>query len=261
MFNRHKSKRLIFLNSIESIQESKFYRLEDDQIRHFKKVLRIEWGESVNVTDGNGNLYEATLEQDASRGGVTIHKKLKSESKPQEIRIHLGFAKNSTMDFVAEKSAECGASSIQAVITSRSVVRPKKSETDKYIHRWQRLANEACEQSERLFQMKVFEPLEWNQWLTQQSKNLSQAARIVFVSEMRNESTHADLIKNSIRDLAIVKNKPIDILFGPEGGFSEEEMNAITDIGFKACSLGSKVYQVETAVVVGVTLVQFSSLI
>lgn len=262
MTERHQSKRFILLNrsdiSTSELKSGVFYRLSDDQVKHFKKVLRLEWGTEVYLADGCGFVYNATIEQENDKGGVRIGSLFKSETNKNEIVLHLGFSKNSTMDFVIEKAVECGVSQVIPIVTSRSVVRPKKDELDKYCTRWKKIANEACEQSERSISLKISKPIEWNDWVQSEKKKSVESLKIAFVSEMRLEESNENLLKNTWKTLKSSKSHKVDFCIGPEGGFHLDELEDLKAANFTFCSLGSKVYRVETASIVASTLVQLS---
>ncbi len=258
MSERHQSMRTILIPQKKSYKAGDFINLSKEHTRHLVQVLRLEWGTPIRVCDGFGSTFSGILEQRSSVG-VLIQKLEIKETRKLEVTLHIGFAKNNTIDRVIEKAAECGITRVQPVVTSRSVVRPKSVEGEKYLSRWQKTADEACEQSERAFQMQVLPPLEWKKWIQQVTD--SQSRKFAFVSETRALKNGDEQIQDTWSALKNEPSKDIEIIIGPEGGFSVAELEELKSIHFSFSSLGSKVYKVETACVVASTLVQLSTII
>jgi 16S rRNA (uracil1498-N3)-methyltransferase len=230
--------------------------LDEDKTKHLRKVLRMEWGEAVLVTDGNGRLREGTFEKSGDLGVLKLGSVIREEPTPAPVVLAICLPKNATMDWVVEKSVECGVTKVVPIISSRSVVRPKAADASKYVRRWQAIMDGAVEQSERLWRPEVLSPQPWNTWMAGLAKDAGDLRKLAFVSELRSERGDTEALTFSWQ--AVQGLSGVCVLVGPEGGLSDEERSDLGDHGFQALSLGRSVLRVETAVVSVLTLVRLS---
>jgi 16S rRNA (uracil1498-N3)-methyltransferase len=246
-------KRVLVTEAASQPEGTGLVRLEAEKLKHLRKVLRMEWDESVLVTDGSGRLFEAALEKIGDQGGVRLNAKIREEKPGQEPILFLALSKNSTMDAVVEKAVECGVSAIVPIVSSRSVVRPDSREIEKYTRRWQLIMDGAVEQSERLWRPIVEAPVSWREGLAK----YSDARGFAFVSELRAEESQ-DGLARTLEALRSAKDQRVRLMIGPEGGFTEQERSEMKQAGFQELSLGRAVLRVETAVVGALMLLRAS---
>jgi 16S rRNA (uracil1498-N3)-methyltransferase len=233
-------------------------QLDADKVKHLRKVLRMEWGEPVLATDGAGKLNEAVLEKSGDRGVLRLGALVREEAAPAPVELAVCLPKNATMDWVVEKSVECGVTRIVPVVSSRSVVRPKPDESVKYVRRWQAIMDGAVEQSERLWRPEVSAPLAWRDWVARLEARAEAARKIAFVSELREARGDAEALDATWTALRKPGPAPVFLVIGPEGGMAEEERSELSGLGFEELSLGRTVLRVETAVIAALTLVRLS---
>lgn len=254
--DRHYSRRWLLLPE-NSLQEGKFFPLEDVKMAHLRKVLRLEWEETVCVLNGKGKVYEAVFTQLGKAGGVQVGRMLKDDPEDIPIVLYIGLAKNQTMEWLIEKATECGVSAVVPFIASRSVVKPGQGEESKYAKRWQSIADASIEQSERLWRPLIHAPRRWNE-IIHELTNDEAGNCVVFSSEMRDQASENIHLTHAWQSLRRNKQKKLSIVIGPEGGFSGPELQEFKDQGFELLSLGSSVYRVETAVILALSLAQWA---
>lgn len=251
--------RHVLLSEAAHAHSGSLVSLEDEKVKHLRKVLRMDWDEKVRVIDGAGRLFEGSLEKKGSGGVIRLGEVLRSEQKAHPLELVIAMAKNNTMDWLVEKAVECGVTAIHPIVSSRSVVKPGHSEAGKYVRRWQAIMDGAVEQSERLWRPIVSEPVQWDSYF---AKKRSDFQSIVFVTEFReNGQSDEQTMTDCWNKLSHARGKPTQILIGPEGGFSEQELEDVSRNGFLSVSLGSTVLRVETAVVAALTLARASRFI
>lgn len=259
---RHRATRWVLAPSAQEARLGGFAPLDDEKLQHLRKVLRMEWDEPARALDGAGRAFEARLEKRGSSGGLRLESLLREELQPVALELDICMAKNATMDWIIEKAVECGAARIVPIVSSRSVVKPHSGEADKYVRRWQAIADAAVEQSERLWRPLVALPVAWQDWLRPNNELQSFA----FVSETRADLQGAPeaeeaALSRGWRDMGASRGRPVRALIGPEGGLSEQERADLRQAGFVELSLGGSVLRVETAVVAALTLLRVSRII
>lgn len=244
----------VLLPALPSGAKNSLYRLDARKAQHVRKVLRMEWGESLRVTDGKGSVYAARLEQSGDDAAVAIESLIRSDSEPHLTQLFIGLAKNNTMDWLVEKAVECGATKITPVVVTRSVVRPKADELEKYQERWQAIIDGAVEQSETPWRPMIDAPMSWKEF--KKAAESTRCAKFSFQSELRDESEKENLTP-TWSALQAASKGGIQLFIGPEGGFDEEERADFKAAGFEALTLGNTVLRVETAVISSLSLIKF----
>ena len=135
--NRHAARRWILVPEADKDNAGAVVYLDSDKIKHLRKVLRMEWDEEIRALDGNGRVFQATLEKASDGGAVRLNELLRQDPAPQDLELVICLPKNTTMDWVVEKAVECGVTRVTPIVSSRSVVRVDPKETEKYVRRWQ----------------------------------------------------------------------------------------------------------------------------
>lgn len=253
---RHHAARTVLVPEAAAAGSGRFVALAGASLHHLVKVLRLEWGSAIRAVDGAGGLFEAELARENGRGGIRLGKLLHRDPKPTVAELWICLPKSSTMDWIVEKAVECGATAVVPVVSSRSVVRPDPKESEKYVGRWQKIMDEATEQSGRTWRALVRPPAAWP--AIGEASGSGGGASFAFVSELRESEDAERLFGESWKKLQANGKAPMRILIGPEGGFSPDEREEMGKSGFEELSLGKTVLRVETAVVAALTLVRLS---
>lgn len=148
-----------------------------------------------------------------------------------------------------QKGTEVGVSAFVPVITQRSLVRNAKSAANKR-ERWERIITEAAEQSGRGRLPRLHEPLLFAEALARAAS--SDCTLIPW------EKATAGTLRAALRKLPDDLRQPIIALFiGPEGGYSEEEIDQATTAGAIPVTLGRRILRTETAAVVAAAVVLY----
>ena len=212
---------------------------------HIRTVLRLKAGDNIQVLDGKGSLYEVQLtdvKAQLVKGEIITSEKVNTESP---LKIHLGqsLIKGNKFDDVLRKSVELGVETITPLMTERTVV---KSDSDKKIARWQKIAKESCKQCGRSSIPNVSKSVIKLDVFCQQR---SEADLKLMFWELESE--------NGLKD--INPEKPpssVSVLIGPEGGFTIEEVKTARSHGFQTVGLGPRILRAETAPLVVLSLLQ-----
>jgi 16S rRNA (uracil1498-N3)-methyltransferase len=149
------------------------------------------------------------------------------------------------MDWLIEKAAELGVTSIQPLMTERSVLRLADARADKKIAHWQSVAISACEQCGGNRVPLVHPVRTLAQWLPAYRLGLAEDAAPLLLS-----------LREGTQSVRQWSSTPVPVLFlsGPEGGLSPSEENAALAAGFQAATLGPRVLRSETAALTALAL-------
>jgi 16S rRNA (uracil1498-N3)-methyltransferase len=221
--------------------------LDDFAARHLAQVLRAKVGDKIILFNGDGFDYEAEIKH-VDRRDVSVEI-LNQSANPNEskIRIHLfqALSSNEKMDLVVQKAVELGVQAITPIIASRSQMRLKDEKRDKKLQHWQQIAISACEQSGRAVIPNVY-PVSL---LTESMNQIDDAALNIMLDPEA---------KTQLNQLASMDTPShINVLIGPEGGFSEDEIQLCQSKKVITLSLGPRILRTETAPIATLALLQY----
>jgi len=205
--------------------------LQGDEARHLARVRRVEVGQVVELFDGRGANFRAEVE-DLGRGHVDLRVVgPKSQARPPALTLSLASAvpKGDRFDWLVEKATELGVARLTPLTTERSVVDPRSAKLD----RLRRVVVEASKQSRRDLLMELDRPIEWPALL----KSAGADHRLLAHPGGRPIAGVGGFRRGESALLAI----------GPEGGFSDLEVEQAISAGWQAVSLGPTTLRVETA--------------
>ncbi len=241
-----------FFVDVENIIEQENYIRMDDQEdrKHILKVLRLNIGDCVEISDGCGYVYIAEI-QSISESAIDLKllEKRKSEAEPDvKITLFQSIPKSDKMEIIIQKTVELGITEIVPVISQRTVVRLHSKNEQKKLERWRKIASEAAKQCKRGIIPNVHPPISFEQMLEQ----ICQYDFVVIPYEKEKELGLKDLLKN--RGPAW---KKIGIVIGPEGGFAEEEISTAKRAGAVSVTLGPRILRTETAGFVALSIFMY----
>ena len=152
------------------------------------------------------------------------------------------------MDGLVRQLTELGITSWVPFTAARSIPRPPKKRMDSRLDRWRKITAEALKQCRRGRTVNISAPMSFESILAQ---GADFDCRIIFWEEA---SVSLDELEKSKPNQ---KPRKIITLFGPEGGFTREEVTSAKAAGFASASLGPRILKAETATIAGCTLLQF----
>ncbi len=202
-------------------------RLSEDEGYHVHKVLRGRGGDRIEAVDSAGRLFVAEL----TGGGEArvLEERFVSGSLEGEITLYQAVPKGRHMDLVVEKATELGVGRIVPLMTERGVVRLSKG--DGKVRRWQRVAGAAARQSLRLRIPEVTEAVSFSEAVREAGE--------------RGVLLHNEAGLPPLEDM--VEGGEVSLFVGPEGGFSEGELEVARAAGLSLASLGPYRLRSETA--------------
>lgn len=205
--------------------------LSDSDYYHIQTVMRMKTNDEVEVVYNN-TLYICGLDIN-NEIIVKIKKEVENIKKDINVTLILPLLKEQKMDLIIQKSTELGVKKIVFLNTERTIVKIEEKKKIDKLNRWYKIAKEASEQSKRL-DIPVIE-------LKESFKDIKNIEGINVVCDTKeNKKT----IKNTLK--TIDKYGTINIVIGPEGGLSDNEIKYLNEIGFDSVSLGNRILRVET---------------
>ena len=220
--------------------------VEGDEAIHIARVLRLEKGDSIEITSGNGRVYRAGIESVAKKSiEVFIMEELEITGEPKtDVTLFIGLTKATKLELVIQKAVELGVCAIVPVIMERCVVKIK--DEDSKTQRFRRIASEATKQCKRSRVPYVSDPVSFEE-AVKMLKNC-ELCFVPYESEMNTE------IK-SVFDGGKVKSA--GFIIGPEGGFSDFEADLLKKNGIQTVTLGKRILRMETAAIAVLSVVMY----
>ncbi len=210
-----------------------FFKITDSELKHLR-VCRIKKGEEIGVIF-EGSLYRCVLKDINRKEALCeILEKVEIELPSVKLTLFQAVPVNlKTFEFILQKATELGIESVVPVITGRSF--QDLSVIKKKFERWEKIIREAMKQSRRPEELKLEEP--------------------VHISDINAEADLNILLDNfsakkSISEISFKGIETVSYVVGPEGGFSEEEINMLVSKGFTPVKLRTFVLRTETASIV-----------
>ncbi len=217
--------------------------LSDQQQHYLYRVLRLGVGQQVLVLDGLGHQWIATLTTTVGVAAIAPAPP-SPQATPAPITLAIALPKGNGFDEVVRQTTELGVTTLQPVISDRTLAQPNP----KKLERWQRIAAEATEQSERLLLPVILPPRPWRDYLQQSEPG----QRWICVARGGAQGDAPHLLAAA---LASDPHRPAAIATGPEGGWTEAEVEAAIAVGFEPVSLGPHILRAVTAPLAALTLV------
>lgn len=233
----------------KSEQQDSIFSITGPDARHIKTVLRMKPGDKIGLFDGQGFEYEAKIVAcSPGRVDVSLIRRFSSTSEsPLKITVAQAFLKEKKMDGLVRQLSELGIVKWIPFIAERSVPRPDKKQLSARAKRWGKIAKEALKQCKRGRIMEIGNTVSFEEML-----NLGQFCDLkVAFWEDELQPVHADLPRPSHQINSVFA------LIGPEGGFTQKEIEKAGDQGFITVGLGPRILRAETATVAACVLLQY----
>ncbi len=206
---------------------------------HLFRVLRVKSGQEFEVV-AEGVIRLGTVVF-ASEDKVEFHlsEEIVSPVLP-EVAVYLSLFKFDRLEWALEKLTELGVARIIPTIAQRSGHHLIKAAATR-LPRWRKIVHEAAQQSRRITPPEIAEPTALKQIVA-----AAQGSRIVL-----SETEKSASLKSALAGCP----PPLSLAFGPEGGWTAEEVTLFHNAGWKSASLGHTILRAETAAIAAVAVV------
>jgi len=218
--------------------------LDKAAAHHLSRVLRIKHQQHVCLFNGDGFNYVAEIQIDKKKVFADILNKENNQNISNiNITLLQGISKGERMDIAIQKAVELGVNKIIPIVCQHTVVNLKADRAEKKLRHWNGIVTHACEQSGR--------------------STLPIIDSIMSFTEALNSLSKEDLnitldpyATNVLASLQTTGSNGFNLLIGPEGGFSSDEVEESKRSGFYGIQLGSRILRTETAALAAITAIQ-----
>lgn len=214
-------------------------RLEGPEGRHAATVRRLRRGEAVLLSDGRGGLARAVVDA-AGRDTVdlTIIERASVDPPSPRVVVAQALVKGDRGELAVELATEAGVDAIVPWRAARCVARwDDGPRGQKALARWRSTVREAAKQARRPWQPVVEEPVT--------TAALARRAAAVDLAVVLHESA-----TDRLADLPLPASGELLLVVGPEGGVTDEEIDALVAAGARPVRLGPEVLRASTAAAV-----------
>jgi 16S rRNA (uracil1498-N3)-methyltransferase len=218
--------------------------LPEDEAEHLVRVLRLGVGDEVDVFDGRGGLWRAEIVQAGKKSAAV---RLVAPGTPArelgvELSLVVSVLKGDKIDDVVRDAVMLGVASIRPVISERSAIGLAAIARSSRMSRWQRIAVASVKQCGRAVVPPIHDAVPFDWYLSEKTD----AARVVSVepSAALGEVLAADRVPRS---------RAVDLIVGPEGGWSVAEIASAHDSGAILMSLGARTLRADAVPIVALT--------
>jgi 16S rRNA (uracil1498-N3)-methyltransferase len=215
-------------------------RLDFEQTRHLRDVLRLRQAEKVQVFDGKGKEFSCEIETIGKKETLlkVIEEVLPTAPESDlDLTLAISLLKGEKFELVVQKAVELCVTKIIPLNTKRADV--KFSGAEKKLERWGKIVVDATKQCGRAKLMKISEPLDFKEFV-----ETVDGTRILF-TERRGESFSQ--VKTNKRMIAVI---------GSEGGWEDAEIEAARKNEFQIVTLNGRILRAETAAISIATILQ-----
>ena len=226
--------RLFFSSTLSSNMINK---LDKSQSHYLIKVMRLKKDDIFSLFNKSGEWEAKVL--DITKGIIKFRtiKQLRLKENVKEIWLAFSPIKSNYQNFMIQKATELGVSKFIPIIFERTIVR--KINTD----RLEKIVIEACEQSNRINIPSIDQAQNLDSFLNSNTMNL-------IFTDLNS--------KNKKIDKTDLKDKPICIIIGPEGDFSEKERDEILSFdGVQPLKINENILRSETAVISAISIINY----
>lgn len=221
--------------------------LPEQESHHLIRVLRLPVGTPLQLLDGRGNIHDAEIIDSGKRVKLQILSTLHIPQDAVPLRVCQSVLKGQKMELLIQKCTELGVLEFTPFYSERCQLKKTElSKITKKYERWQRIIEEACKQCGTPWAMTLTPLLSLEEMLVREKASVQKI--LFWEEEPKEHSLHSHPLQRG--------DAGVQIVFGPEGGFPENEVELARKAGFQILSLGPRILKAETANIAAVSIVQ-----
>jgi len=213
-----------------------------------RDVLHLQVGEQIMLLDNSGDEILATIASvsKSAVGVQSLERRAGRSESPVRIILCQGLLKSARFEWILEKGTELGVSIFSPILCRRSMAGLEDAGISK-MQRWQRIIQEAAEQSgrARLPELLPIRPL------MHALNDIPPGSLALMPWEEERAVTLRDALRDGMHQITVV------LFIGPEGGLAADEVRLAQQHGVQVVSLGSRILRAETAALAAVACVMY----
>jgi len=229
-----------------SLSVGEIVALDGNIYQHLLQVLRLKIKDKFILFNGDTKEFEASILKidKKKKFFLVIIERFIQINRESFLNIHLaqGISCSDKMDFIIQKAVELGVKTITPLFTKYCNVKLDANQLNKKMYRWRQIAIHAAEQSGRNYIPKIINSCHILDWCKIQDLDCT---KLIFTPQILSQNN----IKYNISNNVI-------IVIGPEGGFSDKEINTAMIHKFIPVSLGNRILRTETASIAIISIIQ-----
>lgn len=217
------------------------------QARQICTVLRLQFGNEITVLDGSGCCHITRLSSTSPRevvGEITYTIQMDNEL-PVRLTLAQALAKGDKVEMVVQKATELGICDMIVFVCSRAIPIPLEDRIERKLARWRSIAREAAEQSGRGSIPTIEGAISFDDLLTRVPQ--------YDVALIASETGTNMLLRQALE--TVKQGASVIYIVGPEGGYTDNEMEIAVKSGAVPVSLGKRILRTETAAVAGCAII------
>lgn len=217
-------------------------QLEAGASQHLSRALRLNVGDSLCLFNGSGREWPCQITSVDRKQVSVMPAEPLARDLESPLTIHLGIAisRGDRMDMVIQKSTELGVTAITPILSERTEVKLKGDREQKKLQHWRQIIISACEQSGRNTLPDLHSPRPVSEWLEHSTGQQRFVLHHRGAEGLNTEAAPAS----------------VDLLIGPEGGLTPDEIDAAAGHSFQPLTLGPRVLRTETAPLAAIAILQ-----
>ena len=226
--------RLFFSNTLS---KNLIDKLDKSQSHYLTKVMRLKKNDIFSLFNKTGEWEAKILNITKDFVEFKLTKQLRQKENVQELWLAFSPIKSNYQNFMIQKATELGVSKFLPIVFDRTIVRKINKD------RLEKIVIEACEQSNRITVPVIEQAQNLKSFLNSHSMNL-------IFTDLNSDNKKIEKKKFS--------DKPICIIIGPEGDFSEHERQEILSFkGVQALKINDNILRSETAVISAISIINY----
>ena len=236
-------------------RHSKDAQLPAEESQHLTRVLRLKPGDNIRIFDGCGLEREATVKHTNDNAVIVSIGETVSETKESKIIINIGVAllTGRKFDAVVRDATMLGASVITPLLTSRSRSFKISGDNNKLVERWQHIAVASTKQCGRSYLPVISPPTHFSRYVEDQSRSVEQ--KILLLEPNRYPLKYKT---TQLQHLASPSTpRTASIAIGPEGGWTDEEIELAKNGSYLPVTLGTNTLRSETVPTIALSVLRF----
>ena len=214
--------------------------LDKSQSHYLTKVMRVKISENFSLFNNKGEWLVKVIEIYKGIVEFNVIEKLRQQNAAKEIWLAFSPIKSNYFNFMIQKSTELGTTKFIPIITDRTIVRKIN------IKRFEKIIIESCEQSNRLKIPIIEKPSSLENFI-----KINQDLDVIFCDLNADSKTiNKNILKNQ---------KPLCVLIGPEGDFTENERKKILELNnVQSVKINENILRSETAAISALSIINFN---